>query len=221
MKAAMVLGVVLAAFTACKKEDVQKYTTDYQADMTALVDQAVADMDNQAEPMDDGSGSLMMANDGIAPDFLVEGIDMDDDQGPGGDTLRRHIRSHSFVACLRRLNLDSTQRLQVKRALAAYEDCRHDAIKRARALHAQLQAAYKAKVDRLVAAYKAGNITKEQFERAMKELRENFRKELRSKHIDEKLDAALKDCYGKFLGHLKNILTERQWKAFVECHRKK
>lgn len=54
----------------------------------------------------------------------------------------------------------------------------------------------------------------------MKDLRENFRKELRSKQIQEKLDEALKGCYKTFLGRLQNILNERQWKAFVACHRR-
>lgn len=220
-KAALVLGVVLAAFSSCKKEQVQQVVDTYEQESAALADQAMADMDNQADPTDDGAGNLAMMNDGIAPDFLVMDTDIDEEEGPaGGIGDRKVIRDHSFAACLRKLNLDTQQRIGVKRALHAYDDCRHTAIKRARAIHAEMQAAYKAKADRLIAAYRAGNISKERFEAAMKELRENFRKELRSKQIQEKLDESLKNCYKVFLGRLKNILNERQWKAFVACHRR-
>jgi hypothetical protein len=221
MKSVILFAVAMITMVACKKEDVQKAVDSYEVEMTALVDQTDNDAAYQTEPADDANGTMTAMNEGIAADFLVEGSDIDEVEGPAGvDSARSHIRNHSFAACLRRLDLSERQREAIKKALGAYEDCRHLSIKRARAIHAEMQAANKAKAERLIAAYKAGNISKEKFEAAMKELRQNFAKELRSKQIQEKLDMALKNCYRKYLGNLKDILTEKQWAAFVRCHKR-
>lgn len=225
-KVACLFALAMMAVVGCKKEQVKQFTDTYESEATALVDQTDNDVVYQTEAEDDGNGNISVIHEGIATDFLVISTDMDETEGPAGgndsgsNKYRQHIRSHSFVACLRKLNLSERQTAAVKKSIAAYEDCRHGAIARARAIHAELQKAFRAKAERLISAYKDGKLTKEQFEAAMKELRQNFAKEMRSKHIQEKLDVALKTCYRKFLDNLKNILTEDQWKAFVRCHKR-
>lgn len=224
-KAALLLGVFIFTFSACKKETIQEIASyNAETDVTALAEQAanaVDEIDVIAEDPDMGSMEMgiYMENDGIAHDFMVEEGDMEN-EGPAGLDDRNRIRSLSFMACLRKLELSDTQKIKVKRALAAYHNCKMDAIKRARAIHAKVHAEFKAKFDRLVAAYKNGDITKEQFKKATEELKTAFRKRMRELQLQEKLDDALKGCYKDFLRHLNNILGERQWKAFVACHKR-
>lgn len=221
-KATIVLGVALIAFTACRKDNVQTVaTTD---DETALATQAVADMDNVGVYTDENTADIYMDDEGITPDFAVEAEDADVMQGSAGgttsanDSIRARIRSHSFMHCMEKLNLSDTQKVYIRKALKNYALCKESAVKRAREIYEDLQKAYKAKAEALVDAYKNGRITKDQLQKALSELRENFRKELRSRHLAEKLDEAMKMCFREFLGNLHRILTAEQWKAFVACH---
>lgn len=223
-KATVVLGVALIAFSACKKDAVQTVTsTD---DMVTLANQAESDMDNVAVYSNNDNGDIYMDDEGIAADFQVEANDCDLVQGAAGgttspdDSIRARIREHSFVRCLNGINLRDGQKDSIKAALKDYADCKADAVKRARAIYHELEKVYKGKAQDLLAAFKAGKITKAQLEDKMKDLRVAFHKELRAKHLAEKLDAAMANCYKEYLRKLHNILSERQWKAFVACHKK-
>lgn len=221
-KATVVLGVALIAFSACKKDNVQNIVT--ATDETALVAQAGADMDNVGVYSDNNNANIYMDNDGIAAEFLVEEVDGDLISAAAGggadDSVRNRIREHSFIRCLHGLSLTDTQKLQIRMALRNYAGCKEAAVKRARAIYAELQKLYRAKAEKYLQAYKAGKITKDELETAMRDLRIAFKKELRAKHLDEKLDAAMKACFGEFVGKLHHILSEEQWKAFVKCHRR-
>ena len=222
-KATLVLGVVLLAFTACKKQDMEKVVgSTTETDLIALVDQAGSDMlieeANDVTP-DEG---VALIDEGISADFLVVAADLDETEGPNGldDKQRNHVRSHSFIACLRKVELSERQQMAIKKALANYENCKESAVKRARAIHAKLVAAYKEKFERLQKAFRNGDLTEKEYKEAVHRLRMAFNKELRSLQLHEKLDAAFKNCYKEFLGNVKNILTEKQWAAFVECHKR-
>ena len=228
-KAIIMLGVAMTAFTACKKENVNdvQQTVNVDAEIATLNTQANGDM-----MLTDADGTtpelgIMLTNEGIAEDYLVEANDLDEVEGVsrrGNDDslkrIRQHIRSHSFVACLRKMNFTDSQKAAVKRTLYAYEDCKHDAVKRARLVYAKLKDAYRDKAERLIKAYKNGDLTQAQFEKAMKELRIAFNKELRAKQIDEKLHEALRDCHKIMLVRLQKLLTAEQWKAFVACYKR-
>lgn len=224
-KAALVLGVVLIAFTACKKEDLKRVVdTNDDTEMVALVDQAGAEMLSEEATSDNPEYGVALIDEGIAADFQVIASDLDEQEGPAGiddsRDLRRHVRSHSFIACLRKMELSDRQKAAVKKSIIAYEDCKSSAIHRARAIHKALVEKYQDKFERLRMAFKNGDITEEQFRAGVHRLRKAFNAELRQLQLQEKLDAAFKKCYREFLGNLKNILTEEQWKAFVNCHKR-
>jgi hypothetical protein len=223
-KATIVLGVALIAFTACKKEDIKNVVaaTSEETEMVALVDQAGSDMLGVDATSENAEMGVLMTDEGIAADFLVEESDMEASEGPAGSTdeLRKYARNHSFMACLRKLQLSDRQIAAVKKSLRGYHECKESAVKRARAIYHALVEQYQDKFKRLLNAYRNGDISKEKFEAAVKELRMAFKKELRSLQLNEKLDEAFKKCYRSFLGNLHSILTERQWKAFVACHKR-
>lgn len=224
-KATLVLGVVLIAFTACKKEDFKRVATATEdIELSAIANQASSDMISQDATDDSPEYGVARLDEGIAYDYLAEAADMDEVEEPAGNDdqrdLRKNVRNHSFIACLRKLDLSERQIMGVKKSLMKYEDCKESAVKRARAIHQKLVEQYKAKFERLHKAFRNGDITEREFKQAVHKLRESFNKELRELQIKEKLDAAFQHCYREFLGNLKSILTERQWKAFVNCHKR-
>ena len=219
-KMAVVLGVVCIAFTACKKDKMTTVTTT--DDETTLAAQAASDMDNVAVYTPDGTSDIYIDDEGIASDFLIEASDIDVVVGPAGgpgDSMRNRVREHSLIHCLNGLHLTTEQKEKIRTALAANASCKETAVKRARAIYEELQKTYKGKAEVLVKKYKDGLITKAQLEASLKELRENFHRELRAKHLEEKLDDAMRGCLHDFLKAMRGILTEAQWKAFVACHK--
>lgn len=223
-KVGIVLGVTLLAFTACKKEDIRTVSdaVNDDNDIVALVTQADNDLNADLVSDDSPETGIDLTGEAVSSDYLVIAEDIEEAEGPAGndDKMRSYARSHSFVACLRKLELTDRQKAAVKKSMMEYQDCKESAVKRARAIYAKLRAQYQAKFERLMTAFKNGDITREEFKTAVHRLRMSFHKELRSMHLAEKLDAAFKNCFRSFLGDLKNILNERQWKAFVACHKR-
>jgi hypothetical protein len=108
----------------------------------------------------------------------------------------------------------------VHKELRIYKDCKDKAVIRAKTIYRELQVKYKTKYSRIYNAFINGSITREKFKTLVAELRIEFKKELRSLHLKEKLDENFKACFRKFLVGLHPILSERQWNAFVTCYKR-
>jgi len=210
----IMLIVALAAFTGCNKQN-ETTIVSSEDEINALTDQAITGFETQEVYSDESEKGIYMQDDGIPPDFLVEETDLE-----GKDTLRKHIRDHSFIDCLRGLNLSEIQKSEIKQGIREYRDCKGDAVKRAKAIYRELVEKYKIKFERIGEAYKNGTISREKFKELVAELKSEFRRELHSLQLKEKLHDALKTCFRSFLKDLHAILTERQWKAFVECYKR-
>jgi hypothetical protein len=209
----MLLGMLIA-YTACKKQN-ETASVSPDDEIIAMADKAISGMDAQEVYSDNADIGIYMKNDGISADFMVEETDLE-----GKDTLRQNIRDHSFIACLRGLNLTETQVSEIKRDIKAFRECKENAVQRAKAIYRDLREKYKAKYDRIYAALQNGTISREKFKSLIAELRVEFRRELRSLHLKDKLDDAFRKCFRIFLKDLHSILTERQWNAFVECYKR-
>lgn len=210
----IMLLVAFTAFTACKKQK-ETTTVSPEDEIIALADQAITGMESQEVYSDKPDMGIYMINYGIAADFLVDETDLE-----GKDTLRQNIRDHSFIACLRGLNLTETQVSEIKRDMKIYRECKENAMNRAKNIYQDLHEKYKAKYNRINAAFQNGTISREKFKTLVAELRVQFHRELRSLHLKEKLDDAFRSCFRIFLKDLHSILTERQWNAFVECYKR-
>jgi molecular chaperone GrpE (heat shock protein) len=101
--------------------------------------------------------------------------------------------------------------------LRAFEECKSADIKAHREAYAKLLTRIENLRKEYAAQLKNGKITKAQFEAKMKELRSDFETSL--KVIKASYAKRLNACYEKYMRALKEILTERQWKAFVDCYR--
>lgn len=226
LKIALVFGAVIALSTGCKKD-----STTNNTQTASDVDNLVAQVDpitQDAATADASTGEISMINDGINENMTVIADDIDATEGPAGGSqdsadsteLRRHIRAKSFIFCLRKLDLSQEQITKIKRALVSFEDCKGDAVKRARAIYAQLKDSYKEKAAKVHAAFKDGKITEAQYKQSIEDLRIAFVKDLRAMHLQEKIDVAFRGCMRELLGKLKLILTDAQWTSFVACQKK-
>jgi len=210
----ILLFAALTTFSGCKKQN-ETTTVSPEDEIIALTDKAITVMDSQEVYTDDTDQGIYMKNDGIPADFLVEETDLE-----GKDTLRQKIRDHSFIACLRGLNLTETQVYEIKQDIKVYRECNEKAVQRAKAIYRDLHEKYKAKYKRIYAALQDGSISKEKFKTLVAELKIEFRREVKSLQLKEKLQEAFKNCFRVFLKDLHSILTERQWNAFKECYKR-
>lgn len=224
---ALVIGMMAFALTGCKKDKLveQNATTQeiVNEDLTALVSQADEDANNMESTYDEATEDVAMENDGIAYDYLVEAQDVDADENSQDATVakRKKIRRNSFIYCLRGTNPSKDQVRKLKYAVGEYSKCKESAIKRARAIYAKLYAKYKKLAQEQIRLYKAGKITKKELTSRIARIRFAFNKEYRELKLKEKLHTALRNCYRSLLKDVKGVLTDRQWKAFVNCYRKK
>lgn len=222
---ALAIGLMALGMVACKKDTLnQNFSTtenlDYQ--IQSLVEQTQNESDVLEVYVDENTSQIEVQNEGISTDYLVSSEDIGgaDNSSDPSTNARKHIRDNSFIRCLKQLKLDTSQMRKVGYVLAEYKHCNASAIKRARAIHADLQKKYKELVEAQVKLYRNNEITKEELAARIKRIRMAFHKELRELQLKEKLHEAFKNCHDKLLRQLHGILTERQWDAFVKCYKR-
>ena len=219
--AAFVTAFIALAITGCQKE-LSSLNTTPATDIQALTAQTESENNAVEVLYNDASGEMTATNEGIAFDYLVTAEDFDATANSMGanSSSTSNLVNHSFMRCLKDLKLDTAQVRKIRMALRDYNDCKTSAIHRARAIHAKLVAKYKDLAAEQAKLLKDGKITKAEYQARIERLRHAFEKELRELQLKDKVNEALKDCHAKFLRHLNGILTDRQWKAFVDCYKK-
>jgi len=219
-----IFGIIALGIVGCKKEATISNPT--LANSESEIQSLVLQTDNENVDMnvtfDEISGLIAAYNDGIAADYLVNVGDFDEFQSTPNSTnsQRTDIRNRSFIPCIKSVKLDSTQIRNIRRAMRAYEDCKNSTITRARNIHQTLQQKYKSLVQDQTILLRAGTITKQEFEERMARLRKAFQKELRDLQLKDKATDSLKRCQETFLRQIHNILSDRQWNAFIGCRKK-
>ena len=224
IKIATLAAALIVSTTACKKEVAQNALNaeqDTEVQIEKLSEVANADIYYGDVMADETTQSFGMETEGIHSNFLVDETDLEESQGPagGGEDLakRKRIVNKSFIYCLRKQELDKDQIIKIKSLLSNYNDCKYSAVQRARAIYNKILGEYQAKFKRYLAAYNAGKITKDEFKRAVLELRKGFAKELRGLQLKGKLHIAFKNCYIKMLRELHGVISPRQWHNLKEC----
>lgn len=211
----MLFAAATFVFSSCKKEMVEPIVetaqdaTNNDLNSTIVVDQANAEYMAVEIVGGDENTAFSAVNEGLAEDYLLEASSFD---------LLGKTSNHRLIRCLKGLDLSEEQIAKIRKALAAYEDCKSEAIKKHRAAYGELKDKVEAARKDLVEQYRNNEISKEELQEGLKSLRERFNYALKA--IKESYAQSLKDCFEKFLASLKEILTERQWKAFLICHKK-
>lgn len=219
MKLMMALTIAITAFfSSCSKESPEITSNEAPAqemslpEVDAMVNQADDEFVNSEVQGGTEEEAFTIEYDGLPDAYQITESTADElNSGKRDGNARR------FRACLGKLELDGDQIAKIRRIFKAYQDCKHDIIVRHASAMKALLIKYNDKRDALVKALRNGRITKEEFEKHMKALRIEFNK---AKHeLASKARVALKNCYIKMLRGLHSVLTERQWKAFVNCYR--
>lgn len=207
-------AIILFAAVGCKKqaETVAPATDNtalFEAQATAIVDNADVTYNDAVVLGGSETDAFYAENDGLTEAYAMVETDMDN---AGFKRADNH-----YFSCIKNLNLTDTQAMKLRRALRAYEECKAADVKAHREAYAKLVLRIENARKDLLAQLKNGTITKTQFAEGIAKLRKEFETGLR--YIKASYAKTLKACYYKFMSATKEILTERQWKAFVDCYR--
>lgn len=203
------LAILLTTVTGCKKET-QTIDDSARYDAQVMIDDADNDYNEVVITEGSETSEFSAENEGLPEVYTLTEVDMDDAGYKRGLEKR-------FFTCLKKLDLTDTQVARLRKALGAFEACKANDIKAHREAYAKLVIRIEAQRKEYLAQLKNGKITKAQFEVKMKELRADFEKSL--KYIKVSFAKNLKACYEKFARAMKEILTDKQWRAFVNCYR--
>ena len=212
MKTAFAFCAILAfTIIGCKKnENIVTPSSTPTVEAQVLIDEA--DVAYNEVQVSGGSETeeFSSPNEGLPEVYTFIETDMDD------AGFKRGIE-RKFFMCLKKLELGDTPVIKLRRALRAYEVCKAGDIKKHREAYVSLQTRTENVRKEYLAQLKNGKITKAQFEAKMKDLRALYEKSL--KEIKVRYAKTLKACYDRFMKGVREILTDRQWKAFMECYR--
>jgi len=219
-KYAFAAGLIFA-LAGCQKDQSIDQNISGDDQIGLLVEQSWNRMASEDLFPENPSFGIEMLNEGIAADFLLDETYLDEMPDPANDNPANwyYIRDHSFLHCLSGLQLSDEQISTIRGTMQGYEACKENAVQCARAVYRELRMEYQQTFHRLVSAYRNGTLTEREFRRKVAELRTEFRHELRRLHLREKLDQAFKRCLREFMETLHGVLTDRQWRSFVECCR--
>lgn len=211
IKGLSILALGIIALVGCKKQTETVSSNNDQYYEVAAITNDVDVAYNSAE-ISGGTETEQFAavNDGLPEPYTLEEVDMDN------AGYKRGIEKR-FFTCLKKLSLSDEQVAKLRLKLRAYEECKAADIKKHREAVAALNERTENSRKELLAQLKNGKITKAQFEAKMKELRTKYENSL--KEIKASYAKTLRACYERFIGAVKEILTEKQWRAFIDCYR--
>jgi hypothetical protein len=203
-------AIMIFAGTGCKKEAATVVDNSAQYTSEALINDADVDYNNVVFTEGTENTEYSAENEGLPEVYTLVETDMDD------AGFKRGIEKR-FFTCLKKLNLTDSQAMRLRKALRAFEECKAADIKAHREAYAKLVKRVEGQRKEYLAQLANKKITKAEFEAKMKALRQDFESSL--KYIKASFAKRLNACYDKYVRAMKEILTERQWKAFVDCYR--
>lgn len=205
-----ILGIALLInFASCKKETATP-TTPTTEDLISVLDQT--DKNYQEVEVIDGNEDQEFSsqNEGLAESYIL--VEQDMDNAGYKRTVERR-----FISCIKKLDLTDAQVASLRSTLRQFEGCKAADVKKHREAYELLRKRIENIRQEALAKLKRGDITKAQFEEKMQMLRKDFVESLRK--IKMSYASNLRMCYEKFLRGIKATLTDRQWRAFMECYR--
>jgi hypothetical protein len=215
LKIALTLSIALMlSIVGCKKETIKTTSNDLTGNQE--LEAVITETDqkyNEVEVSDGGEDIEFYAeNEGLPESYLLTEKDMDD------AGFKRTVERR-FIHCIKKLELSDEQAQKLRMVLRGYEECKTNDIKKHREAYESLRNRVENIRKEYLAKLKRGDITREKFAEKMQFLRKDFVESLRK--IKQSNAANLKMCYDKFIRGIKATLSERQWKAFIECYRAK
>lgn len=212
----MLAILLVIGFVSCEKEHQDRCENENQeATKTLLIDETPtsfsdlipAAFDEMAVLGATENEALYMDNEGI-PVFL-------DEEPFGVEDLQTKAGSPCHLLGEHELNKE--QKAKLMASWKSYLECRHTSMKKLRAYYREMHAKMEKRRVELLHALHANRITHREFNAAMEKLRHEFRAEM-MKHGRVNQDV-IRHCYKSFLERAQHILTERQFKMFMHCHK--
>ena len=207
----IILGIALLInLASCKKETATPTAPTTTEDLISVLDQT--DKNYQEVEVIDGNEEQEFSsqNEGLAESYLLEEVDMDN------AGYKRNVERR-FISCIKKLDLTDAQVASLRSNLRQFEGCKAADVRKHREAYELLRKRIENIRQEALAKLKRGDITKAQFEEKMQLLRKDFVESLRK--IKMSYASNLRMCYEKFLRGIKATLTDRQWRAFMECYR--
>jgi hypothetical protein len=203
-------AIIIFAATSCKKEAAIAIDNSAQYTAEALINDA--DVNYISVNFTEGTETTEYSseNEGMPEVYTLVETDMDN------AGFKRGLEKR-FFTCLKKLDLTDSQAIRLRKSLRAYEECKAADMKAHRDAYAKLLARTEAQRKEYLAQLANKKITKAEYEAKMKALKQEFENGL--KYIKTTFAKRLNACYDKFIRAMKEILTERQWKAFVDCYK--
>jgi hypothetical protein len=131
------------------------------------------------------------------------------------EQFRRHHRHPGHIGChlgfiLMHLGLDEGQRLEIREAVMMHRREIRSILERLREVNADLIAAANAKRREIIAAYQAGDITREEAKQQLYELSVRTREAIRNNPDNEPIFKALCDVRIALFEKIRSILNDEQ-----------
>lgn len=203
--------IMMIGMNACKKEESVSYSGNGNNPEVAMMTKAADDEYRSGDYSGgDEAYGFSVTNSGIPEDYTLTADDMDDDGG------KRHSPKR-HTNCLKKLNLSDTQKMEIRVALTDFDSCRFADIQQHIDSLKSLIVKIELSRQQLILDYKAGLISRGDFQLGLKGLRADFKVGLiaiKMQHADH-----LRDCYKTYLSSLQIILTPAQWQTFVNCRK--
>jgi hypothetical protein len=197
--------LMLSLISACSKDDHDSQAENY--DISEIV-RLTHELYLKTEIPGGDETPPYLENDGLIDEYVATVDDF--------DQLKQYPLNR-LITCLLNVGLTEEQVPMVRRAIAAYENRNEKIItQHRRAIH-HLNQAMQQRTDYLIAKYRSGEITAEEFARQMHQLRERYRNAVMQ--IKENNAEYFKRSFRFLVKHLNMILEDYQWQEFTLCLR--
>lgn len=154
----------------------------------------------------------------------ADGIPADEDMQISLDEKTMEFGSGSklnagFLKFLKNLNLSAEQKLKLKRAIMAHNDCRKDLFAQLKRLNKELITAANKERAELMMKFKKQLISKQELQRELNALNMRIKNAMKENPSRLRIISALEKCHQEFISQLKSILTREQMELWIKWHK--
>lgn len=197
--ALLLLLVVSITITSCQKEDPIS-TTDELAYISFTSDELL-----EAEVSD----CTLDKNAGVS--LISLNGDVEERIGRGHPYIKRNAKNPiRFEQIFRQLNLSAEQKTQLKALLVSHKECVKSSREAFLLANEEALTAAKTAREYVVNQYKAGTITREQANEAIKEINKTLKEAIKSNTENEDIKSSIENCLKSLDEGIEAILTQEQ-----------
>ncbi len=213
----MILPVLLL-LNSCRKEDRLRCKSDQNVTTTIpSAEMQIPDLPLIQLP------ELQETTMDLELSIKADGIPEDEDMQISLDEKTMEFGAKSkindgFLKFLKSLNLSAEQKLNLKRAIIAHNDCRKDLFAQLKRLNKELITLGNKERAELIMKYKKHLITEAQLKRELAALNARIKNAIKENPARIRIISALEKCHQEFISHIKSILNREQLELWIKWH---